>query len=318
MQLFQRSDRNPYPEDDYRFFLLGCCSGGCDLAVVSAFQRLVASSLYSLPARNRLELARAYCCVSLSGNHPDSGIVKYLIKGDKSLLYADMSQSIWEGLSIIHTIAISFGRVYRMVGGSTKRCGGERLAQWRQLAANAIALSKPFMLHYVETVHNNYSVEVCQQAPKGEWVGTPLLSLLKGCSLDWFEGPGGDLVRVKEMWQHITSFALAGWLERLTSCGIDLGEYGREEKGIFNQAVGRMAGSFSFALSFGYWDASEQKHVSRSLVAQLRGFEYGSDLADWFLVWEIDGQSATATCGPKNGSQLLPDAELAIPGAWVE
>jgi len=281
--------------------------------VISALQRLVAPSLHSLPARDRLELARAYCCISLPGDHPDPGIVKYLLKGSESLLPIDILRSMWEGFSIIHTIAISFGRACRTVAGLTKGLGGKQLALWRRFAADIIALSKPFMLHYVEKVHHKYTVEICPQVSKAEWAGTPLLSLLKGCSLDCFDGSGADLARVNNAWQRVTSFALAGWLERLTMCGINLGEYGKKEKEIFDQKPQGTEESYSFALAFSQWVASEQKHTSLALVAHLQSFEYGFDLADWSLSWEI------AACSrEEERPQDLLDAAIIVPGAWVE
>ncbi|KAK3346549.1 hypothetical protein B0T25DRAFT_552263 [Lasiosphaeria hispida] len=317
-QLLRLFGHSPYPEDDYCFFLLGCSSGRYDLTVISALQRLVAPSLHSLPARDRLELARAYCCISLPGDHPDPGIVKYLLRGGESLLPTDVLQSVWEGFSIIHTTAISFGRACRTVTGPTKGLGGKQLVRWRRFAADIITLSKPFMLGYVEKVHHKYAVEICPQVSKADWVGTSLLSLLKGCSLDCFDGSGADLARAKDAWQQVTSFTLAGWLERLTSCGIDLGEYGKKEKEIFDQRPQGMEESYSFALSFNQWVASEQKHTSLMLVARLQSFGYGFDLADWCLVWEMDDQRTAACSRQEEKPQDLPDSALLVPGAWVE
>jgi len=325
--LFGHSSLYQEDVDDYGFFLLGCCSARPNLTVISALQRLVAPSLHSLPARDRLELARAYCCISPPRDHPDPGIVKYLAKGRESLLPVDILRSVWEGFSIIHTIAISFGRACRTVTGSTKGFGGgKQLALWRRFAADIISitcsLSKPFMLHHVEKVHHKYAVEICPQVvSKAEWAGTPLLSLLKGCSLDCFDGSGGadmDLARVKNAWQRVTSFALAGWLERLAMCGINLGEYGKKEKETFDQKnpQGTCAEeSYSFALGFSQWVANEQKYTSLTLVAHLSSLEYGFDLADWSLSWEI---AACSREGERERPQDLPDAKLIVPGAWVE
>jgi hypothetical protein len=318
MQIFQQFGSESRSQDDYRFFLIGCSSGTYDLTLLTSFQRFVVPSIYNLSASRRLEIARAYCGTSIPRDHPDPNILKFLVKENGSLLSIDLVNSIQNGFSIIHTIALSFGRVCRMRKEPTRKGWEGRLTQWGQLAMEIIALSQPEGIHGIEEVQHGYSVNVCPQIDSAAWVGTPLLTILKGCSLDYFEEIDPEAANLQELWRSASSFALKTWLEQLVNCAVDLREYGGKEKEIFSQSPGDLAESFDFVLNFSQWIRSKQKYVKETILVRLRDFKFGPSIGDWVLNWEFDAKEKSNCDESEASVKLLSCNALFVPGAWVD
>lgn len=307
-------------EDDCRLFFRGCASGTFDLEVLSNYQRRTAPSFHHLPFHRRLEFARAYCCTSHSRNHPDPVTLKFVLRQGRELQEDDIISSIHERQSILHMVTISLGRVSRRAGTSASSLTEAHLQtslldQWQNMVRDVVNKSTLDSLHHVEYVRHTYFASVNPLVTAKEWVGTPFISLLKGCFLEDFGGRKAEVGTVQEflkIWQPGVSILLMRWLSELRRCGVDLMDYGKKEQSIWTCSWHSIVRSLDFEVTFNHWSSSKQVYVKDCLVVCLRGFDYGSAPEDWALRWEVDMEKIWGAAPEVSSSTHL------MPGAWVD
>lgn len=301
--------------DDCRLFFHGCTRGTFNLEILDHFQRRAAPSFYHLPSQRRLEFARAYSCTSLPGNHPNTDTLRFIIRKDRTLQVDDISSSIHCGHSILHTVAISYSRVFRRARTSATELNKEQLVQWQRMAGHVIKMSTIESLHHIESVRHTYSRFANSLVAVKDWVGTPLISLLKGSFLEDFLGRKARVDKVPELmrtWQSMVSFPLLQWLSELLRCGVDLLGYGRREHDIWTNTMLNPARRLDFEVTFSRWSDSQKVYVPDCLSVCLLGFDYGPAPKDWALHWEVGSQEIHEVM-----QVVLPNTHP-VPGAWVD
>ena len=281
--------------ENYRFFPFGCCLGPTGLASLEQFQRETVPQYFSLPAEERLGVARAYCLCGPSRQHPDVNVFTFLIrKGGKLRPNDYKTNSTRPGCSLIHSIAISMGRAYRRMEISRPRTCRSQEAGWARLLRKVLMgawESRQKVLHLVESVQPQRSIHVGIVC-KTNWTGTALLSVLKASVAERFwesnQRPRPFKQAWKE-WQSIPASALRGWLSRLAEFGVDLLEYGRQEqKVLFHSGANEGATALDFLWTTSWRSRSKKEIVEKQLPIRLCHIDVGCSPNDWLLAWDID------------------------------
>jgi hypothetical protein len=126
---------------------------------------------------------------------------------------------------------------------------------------------------------------------------TPFLSLFAGLA-DWgYDANSNTANKVLQI-----------WLEDLEACGVDLLEYGRTEKAIFD---GLPYEDKDFALASLTWVLIEV--VDASYVWHLIDFTFGPLRSDWVIY----GSEPTDQFAGDFWSMVDPP-EMLMPGMWIE
>ncbi|SPO07598.1 uncharacterized protein DNG_10293 [Cephalotrichum gorgonifer] len=210
----------PEPED-CRFLLYWCSWGPVDVATVRQFQKEVAPDYFSLLPEQRLQAARAYCLSGRCGHHPDATVFTFLIGRDIDTNYILDTD---DACSLVHSIAIAFGRTHRQAMEWPTERNAEREFRWFHLLSRVLKRSQQ-TLHVVEHVGYQYSIDVGNLICEGGWVGTPLLSMLRGSVAQAFwvgDTKSKPFKKLWEEWQSVLASALGHWLTDLVELGVDL------------------------------------------------------------------------------------------------
>jgi len=314
--LFQSFRSNSEPIDDCQLFLVGCTSGRCSVRVLSRFQSFIAPSFYSLPKRERFDIARAYCCTTLLGHCLDPSIFKILIRENMTLVSDDVAQSSQWGASILHTVAIALGRTCKTAASVPDMQYQVQITEWQKTVCEVVGLSQPGELHFVEDVRQGHSPSIDTLVSNPEWVGTPLLSVLKSICLEDFIEVKADNGGLQDLWVLVSSIALRGWLEQMLNCGVSLIEYGQKEKEIFKGLALASRGDLTFTLTVSLWSKEKQAYFKESYLAYLLDFDVGNCPDAWILYWKFGVGNGISV--PENTRQMQSASTPSLPGAWVD
>ncbi|KAK3690308.1 hypothetical protein B0T22DRAFT_191508 [Podospora appendiculata] len=244
--------------------------------VLSHFQKRLVPTYFKLPLRVRLEAVRTTVLMkhrSIERDFPD--MMRTLLTADRRVTPEDVSASIREGLSLIHTTAMALASG----GTDTWREGGNSGAHHRwpfffRLASDVIRAAKPEELHAVETADPPDDGE---RDNWDGWTGTPLAYLLRGVRVEAAGITFGN-------WDENYTTQLRRWLEVLKACNVDLVEYGRVELAILQRLRDSKPGRIRRVVY-------ETKHwvgggPMPRIPVELSGFSYGPEPDDWVLQWE--------------------------------
>lgn len=216
-----------------------------------------ATSYHSLPLRQRLLTARnnvhkaqwmAYRPVALA----------YLINKDCHFLKRDIPESVREGVSLIHTFALAFG-------GTTDTTNDTK--GWNMLAREIASAA---------TIEELSAVEECgitDDAWRYTWEGTPLVFLIHGFGCGK-TGRGG---------RTALNMRIRHWLGPLKECGVDLVQYGLQEKRYLSRSL-RKRGTKIDATLHGHGVGTLHHELPKDLL----DIDIGPEPEDWALVWKID------------------------------
>ncbi|KAK3935461.1 hypothetical protein QBC46DRAFT_453470 [Diplogelasinospora grovesii] len=290
------------------------------------FQRLIVPSYYQLPLKSRLEAIRRVVqggWDALEADFPN--ILRTLLREDRTITAEDVTDSIREGLSLLHTIALGFS-----AGCSPKwiLCNldkthiEQRLPVWERCISDvlqAVAMDRK-VIHSVETVSliSDYSrkkhEDDLEPFPK-KWIGTPLTALLYGVRCEFIVGSG---------WKSQTHECLAWWLGVLKACGVDLEQYGRTEREIYQHLRTTEFGKLRREVhDQNRWAGGSDVPV---LLVELREIKYGREPEEWELQWDIIaelgmmgkmGSEADRARREKKKKQAWY-SDVDVPGGWVD
>lgn len=178
-------------------------------------------------------------------------------------------------------------------------------SQWQSLSLTiALQLNKAFMM----PAQRSSTERMFLFSPLGNLLATSLYAL---------PVPSSDRKRIR---QHKMRGRLANcekaariWLNILYECGIDLLEYGKQEKQwLDEQERGCGFGTYRDGLQD---ESVDNKFVNGCFEIMLIGFKFGSQPEDWKLWWS----EPTDELAGDFWREMDPEAvTLCIPGSWVE
>ena len=287
MDVFQGFEANSTTVESCGFLIYGCSVETNDFDLISQFQKRAAPLYFTLPDQQRLQAVRAYCFSGYDSPHPDAEVFRFLFREDKILQPMDLQTSLHDGYSLIHSAAIAFGRANRSIQTAILKSKVNQLA-WKPLIRQIVSWArKANLLHLVELVGHSYSICTPDLVSAEEWIGTPLLSLLKGCLIDEYRGGTTGICSVRKLFKEhelVMQRTLREWLVVLAWCGVDLAHYGQQEVDFF--ASNPL--SFKFKVSYSRRRLVQEDLLKEALLIRLCRLECGNAPEDWHLHWVVD------------------------------
>ena len=175
------------------------------------------------------------------------------------------------------------------------------------------------MLHMAEHVGYQYSIDTGNLACEADWVGTPLLSMLRGSVAQAFWVRNTESKPFKkqwEEWQSVLAHTLGYWLTELMELGVDLREYGRREWEILYSMAGERVGALEFMWVSSWWSNLTETTLTTYLPVRLCQFRFGASPSQWSLSWEIDVELLSGDFwGVVERDTVV---HTRIPGQWVD
>lgn len=285
------------------------------MAAVRQFQQEVAPDYFSLPLEQRLQAARAYCLSGWSRRHPDATVFTFLVGRD---IDSDCGFNTDDWCSLAHSIAIALGRTHREAMNSPTRCNAERERRWFLLLSRVLEKGQQ-RLHIVEHVGYQYSINVGNLACGGDWVGTPLLSMLRGSVAQafWVDNTKSELFKKQwEEWQSVLVHTLRSWLTQLMELGVDLEKYGRREREILFSMAGERVAALDFKWVSSWWSDLIETTVTTDLPVRLCRLRFGASPPEWSIEWEIDVELLSGEFWEVVEREVV--VHTRVPGQWVD
>ncbi|KAM0547463.1 hypothetical protein ACHAO7_007298 [Fusarium culmorum] len=209
---------------------------------------------YHWPLRDRLEAVRLGSFHVLTDNS-----FPRLLSKDSVITSSDVSQSSYEKLSLLHSAAIALGIRFADETLPYKRNDFQWRAYteaWKELVTKIASVAAPDDLHSVELV----SPWDVHHVP--HWKGTPLMSVIGGVLC--YISPAVSFVH----WDKAFQETLHEWLEGLKKAGVDLSEYGKNERDLLH---GGLKGAFD----------ADTIEVSRTMIREtLARAAYGTKVSE--------------------------------------
>lgn len=285
------------------------------MAAVRQFQQEVAPDYFNLPLEQRLQAARAYCLSGCCRRHPDATVFTFLIGRD---IDTDYGLDTDDGYSLVHSIAIALGRTHRDTMNCPTRCNAERERRWFILLSRVLERGQQ-TLHIFEHVGYQYSIDAGNLACEGDWVGTPLLSMLRGsvAQASWVSNTKYEPFKKQwGEWQSVLVYTLGYWLTELMELGVDLEKYGRREREMLFSMAGERVAALDFKWVSCWWSDSIETTVTTDLPVRLCRLRFGASPSEWSIEWEIDVELLSGEFWGVVERETV--VHTSVPGQWVD
>ncbi|KAH7005627.1 hypothetical protein EDB82DRAFT_490745 [Fusarium venenatum] len=271
---------------------------------------------YHWPLRDRLEAVRLGSFHVLTDNS-----FPRLLSKDSVITSSDVSQSSYEKLSLLHSAAIALGIRFADETLPYKRRDFQWKAyteSWKDLVTEIASVAAPDDLHSVELV----SPWDVHHVP--HWKGTPLMSVIGGVLC--YISPDVSFVH----WDKAFQDTLHEWLEGLQIAGVDLSEYGEQEremlhgglKGAFDtDAIDASCTMIRETLAKAAYGtkvsqkADEGWNVNHWVPIRILDIATGPEIKDWRIIWAPEFEYMA-----RQFWELfeIRDIKSVMPGSWSE
>jgi hypothetical protein len=272
--------------------------------ILESLELYNATSYHGLPLKYRLLAFRNFIADATKTSYTPKNF-KYLLSEDSQLVDREVKESVDQGVSMIHSIALRLG---------SASISGVR-EEWEALVREIITATGPDACHTIETVTIN-----TRSCGLRTWMGTPLHSLFHGLEFCYGRMRGG--------WTRYLDGALHCWLTQLAASGIDLVEYGTRERGILTQIGWSLQVFFpvEYPISrdrYGRTVYGEPVDIPLNLI----DLQIGPAPADWVMTWDIDTytmvgdflQAVEKSIEVEEPVEEITEATPpTMPGAWVD
>ncbi|KAK3319738.1 hypothetical protein B0T19DRAFT_271025 [Cercophora scortea] len=265
--------------------------------ILNHFQRRLVPTYFKLPLKVRLGAIRKTVQIrheSISTDFPD--IMRTLLTAERRVSPEDVTASIREGISLLHTtaIAMAMGGADSWLHRGTSADDGSSEDRWPhffRLASDVIRAATKQDLHAIEPM---FSLSPGKHDDRYPWMGTALSSLLRGVRS---EG------HICGNWDENFDRHLKRWLKVLKECSVNLVDYGREELEILQRLRANKTGAIRrVVVEMKDWCGGGPMP---DIPVELCGLKYGPDPDDWSLEWEI-------------GPEIETDEEMERYLRWVD
>ncbi|WZH40328.1 hypothetical protein QYS62_001260 [Fusarium acuminatum] len=270
---------------------------------------------YTWPSRVRFEAVR------LGSYHLRSfASLPKLLSEDSKISKSDVTLSSHENLSLVHSAAICLGIRFADEAIPKRRAEFQWHIYndaWDEFVISVVSVARPEDLHHIESVSPWDVYRVPQ------WTGTPLISLIGGAlcyltsGISFFH------------WDDVFKKTIHQWLEDLKVAGVDLLEYGVQERSRFRDMTLRGAfdsdaivssrvliretmarGSYDVNLSAAARERCTENHWVPIRMIDLK---FGEEVADWELLWAPEFEYMACEFW-----RLIEEESFIMPGAWIE
>lgn len=311
-----------------RIFMIGCCTGTADLEKLSKFQKRASLNFFQQPTINLLYAARLYVMASISSLHPDPNVFMYLTNARCVEQLGSVPNSGEATVCTLHSAAIGLARYFRSPRHSftreprsRERRRGEKT--WKNIVGSLVK-GLGHNLHCSERVTLDLTMKGYSRSPPCKWVGSPMISIIHGMFLDAL--PFYDTLVHRRRKGHQSTTAGVGcsrqvravlwspleiWLNQLREAGIDLADYGRNEREIFIWQKRSDPEGLDFILR----GVSQQGRDGNALPLHLADFDYGIFVEHWVFHWQVDFLKLAGEFW--KGIETSSSSSDPLPGAWV-
>ncbi|KAI9678534.1 MAG: hypothetical protein M1822_007477 [Bathelium mastoideum] len=267
---------------------------------------------------------------------------RHLIASDGYITQQIVQLSIEKRMSLLHAASYLYGRHREFLS--------EDEESWKDVLRGLIRMCDN--LHDLETwpvsLGGTLDVDKWDEDASGSdvgdksWTATPFLALIKGAVLASYS-PGGDTT-----FRTLALHAMKAWLHILSDCGVDLENYGYQEKKAFvleaanakehvtcdcrGKLIKDQVGRVQWIDECSFWNHGTVSYVCVQLKEpdpledvppmRLANFRYGTRLEDWELQFESSDEGWVGSFldmaeQQANLGQTWSEPS-SMPGGWVE
>ena len=248
---------------------------------------------YQLPAKDRL----LFFFTSSPGSPANADFIRWALRQDGILKVVDVQELDSQGISLLKFVAM-FCKYYQPGINGLEQV----IQECRILTQEIITLTEhPHSREKLPMSLRRPETQLSRQLPPI----TPFMSII-------LDEP--DMIHKCQCWvrwRRCMEGALRRWLEDIARSGLDLLEYGREEKRLFLEMERTYCGA---------WVDSQNIKLPRSKrILRVKGFwrledfTYGPKPEDWRFSWDLDAERLVG-----NFWDMIENLPPNIPGSWVD